>query len=60
MDMTQKERNAHIVRNAVATSDSITIRLGDGTELCFYRSQALAARQFREELGRIVEQYLLA
>ena len=58
--MTQKERNAHIVRNAVATSGSITIRLEDGTEFCFYRSQALAARQFREELGRIVEQYLLA
>lgn len=58
--MTQKERNTHIVRNAVATSDTVTIRLKDGTELCFYRSQALAARQFREELGRIVEQYLLA
>lgn len=58
--MTQKERNTHIARNAVATSDTVTIRLEDGTELCFYRSQALAARQFREELGRIVEQYLLA
>lgn len=58
--MTQKERNAHIVRNAVATSDTVTIRLEDGTELCFYRSQGSAARQFREELGRIVEQYLLA
>lgn len=60
MNMTQKERNAHIVRNAVATSDTVTIRLGDGTELCFYRNSALAARQFREKLGRIVEQYLLA
>ena len=58
--MTQKERNAHIVRNVVATSRNITIRLEDGTELCFYHSQSSTARQFREELGRIVEQYLLA
>lgn len=58
--MTQKERNAHIVRNAVATSNTVTIRFGDGTELCFYHSQSSAARLFREELGRIVEQYLLA
>lgn len=58
--MTQKERNVHIVRNAVATSGSITIRLEDGIELCFYHSQSSTARQFREELGRIVEQYLLA
>lgn len=60
MDMTQKERNAHIVRNAVATSNTVTIRLEDGTELCFYHSQSSAARLFREKLGRIVEQYLLA
>lgn len=59
MDMTTKERNARIVRNAVATSDTITIRLGDGTELDFYSSQSSAARLFREELGRIVERYLL-
>lgn len=60
MDMTTKERNAHIVRNAVATSDTITIRLGDGTELEFYHTKSTAGRLFREELGRIVEQYLLA
>lgn len=60
MDMTTKERNAHIVRNAVATSDTITIRLGDGTELEFQHTKNTAGRLFREELGRIVEQYLLA